>query len=112
MIITMRLPRAAAEKMGIPVEADADEVEVALPAVELAGRMTLATGRAISPQAVEKHFATSADQAGLSDVLGQSGRKGFGDRFRGRRAPRRAPSAPEANMDVEWISEMLTGCYS
>jgi hypothetical protein len=55
MLITFRFPRSSAVKLNLVV-ADADgqeqDFETALTAVELAGRLSLATGKPISPEAV------------------------------------------------------------
>lgn len=53
MVITLRLPRSSALKLGLPIAGIAQrEVAVTLTAVELAGRLSLATGKAIRPEAV------------------------------------------------------------
>jgi hypothetical protein len=53
MLITLRLPRTSALKLGLPIAGIGQhEVVVTLTAVELAGRLSLATHKAIGPEAV------------------------------------------------------------
>lgn len=111
MLITMRLPRAAAEKMGIEVGAGTEEVEVSLPAVELAGRMTMATGRAISLGAVEKYCATlqtDHQQVGAMAQPAREERRGRAGPLDGQRRLSR-PFGEEGALD--WLSTVLTECY-
>lgn len=53
MLITLRLPRTSAMNLGLPIAGiGQQEVLVTMTAVELAGRLSLATGKAIGPEAV------------------------------------------------------------
>ncbi len=78
MLITLRLPRSSALKLGLPIAGIGQhEVVVTLTAVELAGRLSLATGKAIRPQAVVDYCvawrATSESLAGLIRKHGKTG---------------------------------------
>jgi hypothetical protein len=53
MVVTVCFPRAAAEKLNLGSPASGEQLTVTLTVVELAGRLTLATGRTIAPEAVE-----------------------------------------------------------
>ena len=55
MVVTVCFPRAAAEKLNLGSPASGEELMVTLTSVELAGRLTLATGRTIAPEAVERY---------------------------------------------------------
>jgi hypothetical protein len=80
MLITLRFPRSSALKLNFAV-ADTDEqeqdFETTLTAVEPAGRLSLATGKPISPEAVVAYCgawqAATETLAGLVKKLGKSG---------------------------------------
>ncbi len=77
MLITLRLPRSSALKIGLPIAGIAQhEVVVTLTAVELAGRLSLATGKAIRPEAVVDYCvawrAASESLAGLVKKHGKA----------------------------------------
>jgi hypothetical protein len=55
MVVTVCFPRAAAEKLNLGSPASGVRLTVTLTVVELAGRLTLATGRTIAPEAVERY---------------------------------------------------------
>ena len=55
MQITMRFPRQQALEMGLEVDEGTDEIEVTMPVVELAGRLTLATGKLIRPEELREY---------------------------------------------------------
>src|SRR3990172_8985649 len=56
MVITLRLPRSSALKLNLAVgDIDRHEVVTTLTAVELAGRLSLTTGKAFSPEAVVRY---------------------------------------------------------
>lgn len=110
MLITMRLPQATAEKMGIAVGAGTDEVEVTLPAVEMAGRMSLATGRAISPQDLENYCASLETHRSPADALVERDRGDPERQIRAKRPPRRSSRAVDESA-VDWVSGALTECY-
>jgi len=57
MAVQLRIPHAGALKMGLPSEGEAKVVEAKMSVVELAGRLTLATGKAITPNDVESYLA-------------------------------------------------------
>src|SRR3972149_2519136 len=78
MVISLRLPRTSAMKLGLPIAGIGQhEVVVTMTAVELAGRLSLATGEAIGPQAVEGYCvawqAASESLAGLVKKHGKTG---------------------------------------
>lgn len=64
MLITLRLPKAAADRLNLRSGTSAEEVTVTLTTVELAGRLTLLTGKAIAPEAVARYC--SAWQAAMA----------------------------------------------
>ncbi len=78
MIITLRLPRSSALKLGLPIAGiDLREVVVTMTAVELAGRLSIATGKAIRPESVVGYCvawrAASESLAGLVKKHGKTG---------------------------------------
>lgn len=111
MLVTMRLPRAAAAKMGVPVEAGADEVEVTMPAVELAGRLTLATGRAIGLDAVVKYCATLQSDHQQVGAVAQLAREVSRERAGPQDRQRRIPCSFGEQSTRDWLSTVLLECY-
>jgi hypothetical protein len=78
MLITLRLPRTSAMKLGLPIAGIGHhEVAVTMTAVELAGRLSLATGKSIGPEAVVDYCvvwrAASESLAGLVNKHGKTG---------------------------------------
>jgi len=76
MVITLRLPRSSALKLNLAVgDIDRHEVVTTLTAVELAGRLSLATGKAIGPDAVVEYcFAWRAASEALRRLIAEHGR--------------------------------------
>ena len=68
MQITMRFPRQQALEMGLVVDEGVEEIEVTLPAVELAGRLTLATGKLIRPEGLREYARRQSENAGTPTV--------------------------------------------
>jgi hypothetical protein len=78
MLITLRLPRTSAIRLGLTITGIGEhEVVVTMTAVELAGRLSLAAGKAIAPQAGVDYSvawrAASESLAGLVKKLGKTG---------------------------------------
>ena len=76
MLITLRLPRTSAMKLGLPIAGiGQQEVLVTLTAVELAGRLSLGTGRAIGPEAgVDYCVASRAATESLAGLVKKHGK--------------------------------------
>lgn len=64
MLITLRLPKAGALRLNLGSGSSNEELTVTLTAVELAGRLTLAAGKPIGPEAVVRYC--SAWQAAMA----------------------------------------------
>lgn len=77
MLITLCIPKAAADKLNLASATTDDELTVTLTAVELAGRLTLLTGKAIGPEAVARYCsawqAAMAASSALADRHGPDG---------------------------------------
>jgi len=79
MLITLRLPRTSAMRLGLTITGIGEhEVVVTMTAVELAGRLSLATGKAISPEAVVHYcLAWQAASKILRRLIADHGRSGL-----------------------------------
>ncbi len=79
MLITLRLPRSSALKLNLPIAGtEQHDVIVTLTAVELAGRLSLATGKAIGPEAVVHYcLAWRAAAKALQRLIADHGRPGL-----------------------------------
>lgn len=55
MHISVRMPLSSAHKLGLLADGKASEVTVTLTSVEFAGRLTLATGAIVTPEALERY---------------------------------------------------------
>jgi hypothetical protein len=79
MLITLRLPRTSAMKLGLPIAGigQPEVVMTMMTAVELAGRLSLATGKTIGLEAVVDYCvawrAASETLAGLVQKHGKTG---------------------------------------
>jgi hypothetical protein len=109
MVITLRLPRTSAMKLGLPVAGIGQhEVVVTLTAVELAGRLSLATGKAIRPEAVVHYcVAWRAASESLAGLVKKHGRTGL-PRIVRKACKDRALWAPGKNVAMlNWLQCVL-----
>jgi hypothetical protein len=109
MLITLRLPRSSALRLNLAVDdVERQEVAATLTAVELAGRLTLATGKAISPEAVVRYsVAWQAATATLHGLVKKHGKVGLVEMLR-ETCGHRALWVPEDNESaVEWLACLL-----
>jgi hypothetical protein len=111
MLITLRWPRSSALKLHLsPGETNQDQQEVVttLTAVELAGRLSIATGTAISPEAVVQYFiAWQSARQTFQQLVEQHGRPGLLDVLR-EICHRRALWMPhDDKAALEWFSYLL-----
>lgn len=109
MVITLRLPRSSALKLGIPIAGIAQrEVAVTLTAVELAGRLSLATGKAIRPEAVVDYcVAWRAASESLAGLVKKHSKTGL-PRIVRKACKDRALWAPRTNVAMlNWLQCVL-----
>jgi len=71
MLITLRIPKAAADKLNLGSATTDEELTVTLTAVELAGRLTLATGKVIGPEAVVRYCSAWKAATAASSALAE-----------------------------------------
>ena len=109
MLITLRLPRSSALKLNLPVDdVKGQEVVATLTAVELAGRLTLGTGKAISPEAVVRYcVAWQAATITLHRLVEKHGEVRLAEMLREEWGDR-ALWVPETNRaTLEWFRYLL-----
>jgi hypothetical protein len=84
MLITLRLPRSSALRLNLAVDdVEGQEVVATLTAVELAGRLTLGTGKAVSPEAVVRYcVAWQAARETLRGLVEKHGEAGLAKMLR------------------------------
>jgi hypothetical protein len=113
MVITLRLPRSSALKLGLPIAAIAQhEVVVTLTAVELAGRLSLATGKPIRPEAVVDYcVAWRAASERLASLVKKHGKTGL-PRIVRKACKDRALWAPRRNVAMlSWLQCVLEAYF-
>jgi hypothetical protein len=113
MLITLRLPRASAMRLGLAVTGIGEhEVEVTMTAVELAGRLSLATDKAIAPEAVVDYcFAWRAASESLAGLVRKHGKSGLPKIVR-RACKDRALWAPRRNVAMlNWLHYVLQAYF-
>ena len=113
MVITLRLPRSSALKLGLPIAGIAQrEVAVTLTAVELAGRLSLATGKAIRPEAVVDYcVAWRAASESLAGLVKKHGKTGL-PRIVRKACKDRALWAPRTNVAMlNWLQCVLEAYF-
>jgi hypothetical protein len=109
MLITLRLPRSSAMKLGVPITGTGQhEVVATLTAVELAGRLSLVTGKAIRPEAVVDYcVAWRAASESLAGLVKKHGKTGL-PRIVRKACKDRALWAPRTNVDMlNWLQCVL-----
>jgi hypothetical protein len=109
MLITLRLPRASAMRLGLAVTGIGEhEVEVTMTAVELAGRLSLATEKAIAPEAVvDCCVAWRAAGESLAGLVRKHGKRALPKIVR-RACKDRALWAPRRNVAMlNWLHCVL-----
>jgi|GEM_PF-4655173 len=115
MLITLRFPRSSALKLNLVV-ADTDgqeqDSETTLTAVELAGRLSLATGKPISPTAVAGYCAAwRAATEAHAQLAKKHGTVGLGKLVR-QASSDRALWAPRTNSGaLKWLQCILECHY-
>jgi hypothetical protein len=113
MLITLRLPRSSASKLGLPIAGIAQhEVVLTLTAVELAGRLSLATGKAIRPEAVVGYcVAWRAASESLERLVKKHGKTGL-PRIVRKACKDRALWAPSRNAAMlNWLKCVLEAYF-
>lgn len=109
MLITLRLPCSSALKLNLAVsDVDRQEVVITLTAVELAGRLSLATGKAVSPEAVVRYCAAwQAASETLHELVEKHGEVGLVEMLR-ETCGHRALWVPDDNESaIEWLGCLL-----
>ena len=113
MVITLRLPRSSALKIGLPIAGIAKhELVVTLTAVELAGRLSLATGKAIRPEAVVDYcVAWRAASESLAALVKKHSKTGL-PRIVRKACKDRALWAPRRNVAMlDWLQCVLEAYF-
>jgi hypothetical protein len=113
MLITLRLPRTSAMRLGLSVTGIGEpEVEVTMTAVELAGRLSLATEKAIAPEAVvDCCVAWRAANESLAGLVRKHGKSGLPKIVR-RACKDRALWAPRRNVAMlNWLQCVLEAYF-
>lgn len=113
MFITLRLPRPSALKLGLDIAAiDGGDVVLALTAVELAGRLSKAAGKAIGPEAVVDYcVAWRASSESLERLVKKHGKTGL-PRIVRKACKARALWAPRRNVDMlKWLQCVLEAYF-
>lgn len=111
MLITLRFPRSSALMLNLVVantDGQEQDFETTLTAVELAGRLSLATGKPISPEAVVAYCcAWQAATETLAGLVKKLGKSGLAQMVRKRSADE-ALWAPATNSSVlKWLKCIL-----
>ncbi len=108
MAVQLRIPHAGALKMGLPSEGDAKVVEAKMSVVELAGRLTLATGKAIAPNDVQAYLAgVRRARLALQCILRKHDRASLVLRFAVASCRRRMWAPSDVDSVVSWLSCVL-----
>jgi len=112
MLITLRMPRSSAERLNLRVPGPDEEVLVTLPAVELAGRLTLVTGKPVSSEAVARYCASmSAAIAGCEALIEKYGLEGIADLLREPCARRALWLPEECDAVAVWLRCVLVAYF-
>jgi len=112
MLITLRMPRSSAEQLNLRVAGADEEVLVTLPAVELAGRLTVVTGKPVSSEAVARYCASmSAAIAGCEALIEKYGLEGVADLLREPCARRGLWLPEECDAVVVWMRCVLAAYF-
>ncbi len=109
MLITLRLPHTSALKLGLPIAGTGQrEVVVTMTAVELAGRLSLATGKAIGPEAVVDYCVARREASKtLAGLVKNHGKTGL-PRIARKACKDRALWAPRRNVAMlSWLQCVL-----
>ena len=108
MAVQLRIPHAGAIKMGLPSEGEANVVEAKMSVVELAGRLTLATGQAITPNDVEAYLAGARRaRLALQCILRKHDRASLVLRFAVASCRRRMWAPTDVDDVIAWLSCVL-----
>jgi hypothetical protein len=113
MLVTLRLPRTSAMRLGLTVTGIGEhEVVVTMTTVELAGRLSLATGRAIRPETVVNYcVAWQAASDTLESLVKKHGKTGL-PRIVRKACKDRALWAPSRNAAMlNWLQCVLEACF-
>lgn len=109
MLITLRLPRTSAVKLGLPIAGiNEHSVVLTMTAVELAGRLSLATEKSIRPEAVVDYcVASRAASESLAGLVKEHGKTGL-PRIVRKACKNRALWAPRTNVAMlNWLQCVL-----
>lgn len=113
MVITLRLPHASAVQLGLHVAGNCPhEVVVTMTAVELAGRLSLTTGKTVRPEAVVDYcvaYRTASEN--LERLVKKYGRNGL-PRIVRKACNERALWAPRRNVAMlTWLQCLLEAYF-
>jgi hypothetical protein len=109
MLITLRLPGTSPPKLGLPITGMGQhEVVVTMTAAELAGRLSLATEKAIGPEAVVNYcVAWQAASESLAGLVRKNGKAGL-SRIVGKACKDRALWTPRTSPAMlNWLQCVL-----
>ena len=112
MLISVRMPLSSALKLGLPADSQASEMTVTLTSVEFAGRLTLATGAIVTPEAVEHYVVAWGEASGtLLALVQEHGQAGLAAEVRGA-CERRSLWVPhEDPPTLRWLFCVLEAHY-
>ena len=112
MTVQLRISLAGAIKMGLPVQDEPNVLEATMSVVELAGRLTLATGRAITPHAVEAYLAgVRRARLALECITRNHDRASLALHFAVASCRRRIWAPTDVGEVITWLSCVLIARY-